>query len=184
MTTNLAAAAGGLTVMFLTWARYKKPDISMTLNGVLGGLVAITAGCLVVTIWGAIVIGIIAGLIITFGIPFIDQKLKIDDPVGAIGVHCMNGVAGTLLVGLFANYLPGTEDAILGLLYGGGIDLLTVQVIGVVAVAAWTLGTSFLLFYGLKKTVGLRVEKVVEIEGLDVHEHGIEAYSDFVSRMN
>ncbi|MBC3899875.1 ammonium transporter [Acetobacterium malicum] len=184
MTTNLAAAAGGLTVMFLTWARYKKPDISMTLNGVLGGLVAITAGCLVVTIWGAIIIGIIAGVIITFGIPFIDQKLKIDDPVGAIGVHCMNGVAGTLLVGLFANYLPGTEDAILGLLYGGGIDLLIVQAIGVIAVAAWTLGTSFLLFYGLKKTVGLRVEKVVEIEGLDVHEHGIEAYSDFVSRMN
>jgi len=184
MTTNLAAAAGGLTVMLLTWIRYKKPDISMTLNGVLGGLVAITAGCLVVDVYGALLIGIIAGIVITFGIPFIDQKLRIDDPVGAVAVHGMNGVVGTLMVGVFANYLPGTEDAILGLLYGGGIDLLTVQAIGVVAVAAWTLSTAFLLFYGLKKTVGLRVEKVVEIEGLDVHEHGIEAYSDFVSRMN
>lgn len=184
MTTNLAAAAGGLTVMFATWIRYKKPDISMTLNGVLGGLVAITAGCLVVTLWGAILIGIIAGLIITFGIPFIDQKLKIDDPVGAIGVHCLNGVAGTLMVGLFANYLPGTEDAILGLFYGGGASVLTVQAIGVLAVAAWTLSTAFILFFTIKKTVGLRVSKVVEIEGLDVHEHGIEAYSDFVSRMN
>jgi Amt family ammonium transporter len=123
-------------------------------------------------------------VIITFGIPFIDQKLKIDDPVGAIGVHCMNGVAGTLLVGLFANYLPGTEDAILGLLYGGGFAQLGVQFVGVLAVAAWTLGSSFILFFVLKKTMGLRVEKVVEIEGLDVHEHGIEAYSDFVSRMN
>jgi len=184
MTTNLAAATGGLTVMFLTWIRYKKPDISMTLNGVLGGLVAITAGCLVVDIYGALLIGIIAGFVITFGIPFIDQKLHIDDPVGAVAVHGMNGVVGTLLVGIFANYLPGTEDATLGLLYGGGIDLLVVQAIGVISVAAWTLSTAFLLFYGLKKTVGLRVDKVTEIEGLDVHEHGIEAYSDFVSRMN
>ncbi|WP_414151083.1 ammonium transporter [Acetobacterium carbinolicum] len=184
MTTNLAAAAGGLTVMFLTWIRYKKPDISMTLNGVLGGLVAITAGCLVVDLYGALLIGIIAGVVITFGIPFIDQKLHIDDPVGAVAVHGMNGVVGTLLVGIFANYLPGTEDATLGLLYGGGIDLLVVQAIGVISVAAWTLSAAFLLFYGLKKTVGLRVDKVTEIEGLDVHEHGIEAYSDFVSRMN
>ena len=184
MTTNLAAATGGLTVMFLTWIRYKKPDISMTLNGVLGGLVAITAGCLVVDIYGALLIGIIAGFVITFGIPFIDQKLHIDDPVGAVAVHGMNGVVGTLLVGIFANYLPGTEDATLGLLYGGGIDLLVVQAIGVISVAAWTLSTAFLLFYGLKKTVGLRVDKVTEIDGLDVHEHGIEAYSDFVSRMN
>lgn len=184
MTTNLAAAAGGLTVMFLTWAKYKKPDISMTLNGVLGGLVAITAGCLVVTLWGAILIGVIAGVVITFGIPFIDQILKIDDPVGAIGVHCMNGVVGTLLVGLLANYLPGTEDAVTGVLYGGGFALLGVQAIGVVSVAAWTVGTSFVLFFVLKKAFGLRVDKVVEIEGLDVHEHGIEAYSDFVSRMN
>jgi len=184
MTTNLAAATGGLTVMFLTWIRYKKPDISMTLNGVLGGLVAITAGCLVVDIYGALLVGIIAGIVITFGIPFIDQKLHIDDPVGAVAVHGMNGVVGTLLVGIFANYLPGTEDATLGLLYGGGIDLLIVQAIGVISVAAWTLSAAFLLFYGLKKTVGLRVDKVVEIEGLDVHEHGIEAYSDFVSRMN
>ncbi|WKY47881.1 ammonium transporter [Eubacteriaceae bacterium ES3] len=184
MTTNLAAAAGGLTTMFLTWMLYKKPDISLTLNGVLGGLVAITAGCLVVTIWGAIAIGIVAGVVITFGIPFLDQKIKIDDPVGAVGVHCMNGVAGTLMVGLFANYLPGTEDAITGLFYGGGVSLLGVQFVGVLAVAAWTLGTAFILFFVLKKTIGLRVEKNVEIEGLDVHEHGIEAYSDFVSRMN
>ncbi|MGV8906411.1 MAG: ammonium transporter [Acetobacterium sp.] len=184
MTTNLAAAAGGLTVMFATWIRYKKPDISMTLNGVLGGLVAITAGCLVVTLWGAILIGIIAGIVITFGIPFIDQKLRIDDPVGAIGVHCFCGVTGTLAVGIFANYLPGTEDAVLGLFYGGGLAVLGVQAIGVISVAAWTLSTAFVLFFVLKKTMGLRVSKTVEIEGLDVHEHGIEAYSDFVSRMN
>lgn len=184
MTTNLAAAAGGITTMALTWLRFGKPDISMTLNGVLGGLVAITAGCLVVTIWGAVAIGIIAGVIITFGIPFIDQTLKIDDPVGAVGVHCMNGVAGTLLVGLFANYAPGTEDAIQGLLYGGGVSLLGVQFIGVLSVAVWTLACAFVLFFILKKTIGLRVPKNVEIEGLDVHEHGIEAYSDFVSRMN
>ncbi|MGD9474809.1 MAG: ammonium transporter [Eubacteriaceae bacterium] len=184
MTTNLAAAAGGLTTMFLTWIRFGKPDISMTLNGVLGGLVAITAGCLVVTIWGAIVIGIIAGVVITFGIPFIDQTLKIDDPVGAVGVHCMNGVVGTLSVGLFANYAPGTEDAVTGLLYGGGVSLLGVQFIGVLSVAVWTLACAFVLFFILKKTIGLRVDKNVEIEGLDVHEHGIEAYSDFVSRMN
>ncbi|MBU4540770.1 MAG: ammonium transporter, partial [Firmicutes bacterium] len=138
----------------------------------------------VVDLYGALVIGIIAGIVITFGIPLLDQKLRIDDPVGAVAVHGMNGVVGTLAVGIFANYLPGTEDALLGLLYGGGIDLLIVQTIGVVAVAAWTLSAAFLLFYGLKKTVGLRVDKVVEIEGLDVHEHGIEAYSDFVSRMN
>jgi Amt family ammonium transporter len=184
MTTNLAAATGGLTVLFMTWFRYKKPDISMTLNGVLGGLVAITAGCQVVTLWGAIIIGIIAGLIITFGIPFLDHILKIDDPVGAVGVHCMNGVAGTLLVGLFANYLPGTEDAILGLFYGGNASLLGVQTLGVITVALWTLSTSFILFFTLKKTMGLRVSKLVEIEGLDVHEHGIEAYSDFVTRIN
>ncbi|MGL4605970.1 MAG: ammonium transporter [Eubacteriaceae bacterium] len=184
MTTNLAAAISGLTVMVSTWLRYGKPDISMTLNGILGGLVAITAGCQVVTLYGALFIGIIAGFIIAFGIPFIDQTLHIDDPVGAIGVHCMNGVVGTLLVGLFANYLPGTKEEILGFFYGGGPELLFIQSIGVLAVAAWTISTGCILFFILKKTMGLRVDKIVEIEGLDVHEHGIEAYSDFVNRLN
>jgi len=184
MTTNLAASASGLTVMLLTWIRYKKPDISMTLNGVLGGLVAISAGCQVVTLWGSFFMGIVAGIVITFGIPFLDKVPKIDDPVGAISIHCFNGVAGTLMVGLFANYLPGTKDAIIGLFYGGTGALLGVQAIGIVVVAVWSLVTSFLLFTVLNKTIGLRVDRMVEIEGLDVHEHGIEAYSDFVSRMN
>lgn len=184
MTTNLAASASGLTVMLLTWIRYQKPDISMTLNGVLGGLVAISAGCQVVTLWGSVFIGIVAGIVITFGVPLLDKVLKIDDPVGAICIHCFNGVAGTLMVGLFANYLPGTKDAMIGLFYGGTGALLGVQAIGIIVVAIWTLMTSFLLFSILNKTIGLRVDKGVELDGLDVHEHGIEAYSDFVSRMN
>lgn len=183
MTTNLAAAAGGLTVMFFTWFRYKKPDVSMTLNGVLAGLVGITAGCQVITLWGSILVGILSGLAVALLVPFIDAKLKIDDPVGAISVHGGCGVLGTLLVGLFANYMPGTEDAVLGLFYGGGFSLLGVQFIGVVAVAAWALCTSGIFFFIVKKCHGLRVDRIVEIEGLDVHEHGCEAYADFVSRI-
>lgn len=183
MTTNLAAAAGGLTVMFFTWFRYKKPDVSMTLNGVLAGLVGITAGCQVITLWGSILVGIISGIAVALLVPFIDSKCKVDDPVGAISVHGGCGVLGTLLVGLFANYMPGTEDAITGLFYGGGFSLFGVQLIGVICVAAWALITSGIFFFILKKAHGLRVERIVEIEGLDVHEHGCEAYADFVSRI-
>lgn len=180
MTTNLAACAAAFTTMVLTWVRYGKPDVSMTLNGVLAGLVAITAGCQVVTIKGAIAIGVVAGLVIVFGIEFIDKALKVDDPVGAVGVHCMNGVLGTLMVGLFANYMPGTEDAVTGLLYGGGASLLGIQALGALSVAAWTITTSFILFGILKKTVGLRVTEQEEVVGLDIHEHNTQAYADFL----
>jgi ammonium transporter, Amt family len=171
MTTNLAAAAGACTVMIITWLRYKKPDVSMTLNGTLAGLVAITAGCAAVSMIGSIFIGIIAGFVVVFGIEFIDKVLKIDDPVGAIGVHGLCGSTGTILVGLFA-----TNG---GLFYGGGLHLLGVQVLGVAAVAVWVLSTTFILFSVLKATVGLRVDKEHEESGLDLNEHGTQAYADF-----
>lgn len=183
MTTNMAAAMGAVTVMIITWLKYGKPDVGLTLNGSLAGLVAITAGCQVITIWGSFWVGIIAGFVIVYGIEFLDQVAKIDDPVGAVGVHCFCGVTGTLVVGLFANYAPGTEDAITGLFYGGGASLLLTQAIGAVAVAVWTLATTFVLFTVIKKTVGLRVSKIEEIQGLDRHEHGVESYADFVPRL-
>ncbi len=183
MTTNLAAAAGGLTVMFFTWIRYGKPDVSMTLNGVLAGLVGITAGCQVITLNGSIIVGIICGIVVALLVPFIDTKLRIDDPVGAISVHGGCGVMGTLLVGLFANYMPGTQDAVLGLFYGGGFAQLGTQFVGVISVAAWALGTSGIFFFIMKKLGKLRVPRIVEIEGLDIHEHGCEAYADFISRI-
>lgn len=175
ITTNLAGATAAIVVMMITWIRYKKPDVSMTLNGVLGGLVAITAGCDVVTPVGGIIIGFIAGFLVVFGIEFIDKVCKVDDPVGAIGVHCFCGVSGTLLVGLFAAY----GDS-LGLFYGGGLKFLGIQAVGVLSVAAWTLITSLILFKTIKATVGLRVSKSEEIRGLDFEEHGIESsYADF-----
>ena len=175
MTTNLSAAIGAVTVMALSWVRYGKPDVSMTLNGALAGLVAITAGCASVGMWGAIAIGFVAGIVVVFGVEFIERKLKIDDPVGAIAVHGMCGAVGTLLVGVFA--LDG------GLIAGGGFGLLAVQAIGVAAYLVWTLATSFILFGGIKKTIGLRVTKEEEIMGLDLGEHGAESYSDFVLKM-
>lgn len=171
MTTNLAAAAGAFVVMVITWLRYGKPDVSMTLNGALAGLVAITAGCASVSMIGSIFIGIIAGFVVMFGIEFFDKVLKIDDPVGAISVHGLCGATGTLCVGLFA-----TEG---GLFYGGGFDKLGVQAIGVGAVAAWVLVTSFILFKIINSTIGLRVSKEHEEIGLDINEHGSEAYPDF-----
>jgi len=171
MTTNLAAAAGACTVMILTWIKYKKPDVSMTLNGALAGLVAITAGCAAVSMAGSIAIGVISGFVIVYGIEFVDKVLKIDDPVGAIGVHGLCGSTGTLLVGLFA-----TDG---GLLYGGGLHLLGIQALGVFSVAAWVLATTFVLFKVIKATIGLRAEKEHELEGLDINEHGTTAYGDF-----
>lgn len=182
MTTNLAAAAAAITTMAVTWIRYGKPEVSMTLNGILAGLVAITAGCQVVTIKGSILIGLIAGVIVVFGVEFVDKILKIDDPVGAVAVHGLNGIAGTLMVGLFANYAPGTEDAITGLLYGGGFSLLGVQAIGVLAVGAWTGGTTFILFQVIKRTMGLRVGHDHETMGLDLVEHNTQAYADFIMK--
>jgi len=173
VTTNMAAAVATVTVMCITWIRYKKPDVSMTLNGSLAGLVAITAGCDLVTPLGAAVIGILAGFVVVFGIEFIDKVLKIDDPVGAIGVHGLCGAFGTIAVGLFAQ-----ED---GLFYGGGVKLLLTQIIGVVSVAAWVTVTMVITFYLIKTIIGLRVSKEEEILGLDIKEHGLtSAYADFM----
>lgn len=171
MTTNLAAAAAATVTMFLTWFRYKKPDVSMTLNGALAGLVAITAGCDGVSYYGALAIGIIAGFIIVFGIEFVDKVLKIDDPVGATSVHILNGVWGTLAVGLF-----NTES---GLFYGAGFTQLGIQAIGVAAYGGWTVITTGILFTVLKKTIGLRVPAEEEITGLDIVEHGNSAYPEW-----
>ncbi len=151
VTTNMSAAVASITVMCITWLRYKKPDVSMTLNGSLAGLVAITAGCDLVTPFSAAIIGIIAGFVVVFGIEFIDKKLKVDDPVGVIGVHGLCGAAGTVLAGLFAE-----EE---GLFYGGGASLLIAQIIGVVAVAAWVAVTITITFLIIKHTIGLRVSK-------------------------
>ncbi len=169
VTTNGAAAAGAIATLITTWIRYGKPGLSMTLNGVLAGLVAITAGCDVVSAEGAVMIGFIAGVIVVFAVEFFDNVLKIDDPVGAVSVHGINGAFGTLAVGLFA-----TEG---GLFYGGGASMLLSQAIGVGAVAAWGLGLGFILFYALKKTIGLRVSAKEEENGLDYYEHGEKAYN-------
>ncbi|GHV51623.1 hypothetical protein FACS1894216_06140 [Synergistales bacterium] len=171
--TNIAAAVSTDVVMFLTWIRYGKPDISMTLNGALGGLVAITAGCDAVSPAGAALIGLIAAVVMVYGIEFIDQKLKIDDPVGAVGVHGICGALGTVLVGFFA--LDG------GLLFGGGAGLLKTQLIGVASVALWVTVTMSVVFIVIKATVGLRVSREEEIEGLDIREHAlISSYADFM----
>lgn len=170
ITTNLAAAAAAVTAMFVSWGLYGKPDISMTLNGALAGLVAITAGCAAVSPMGAFIIGVIAGVVIVFSIEFIDKKLKVDDPVGAISVHGVCGAIGTLLVGVFA-----TDG---GLLYGGGFAQLGVQAIGVLAIGAWAIVTSFIVLFALKKTIGLRVSREEEVDGLDIHEHKSNVYND------
>lgn len=162
MTTNIAAAASTLATLIVTWVRYGKPDVSMTLNGALAGLVAITAGCDVVTNYEAMLIGAIAGVFIVFVIEFIDKKLKVDDPVGAIGVHGGCGLLGTLLAGVF----------------GEGVSLLT-QIIGVFSVLAYVLVSAFIVFTIIDKTVGLRVTPKEEEDGLDIHEHGSSAYANF-----
>jgi Amt family ammonium transporter len=169
ITTNLAAAAGAVSAMVVTWIKYKRPGLSLTLNGALAGLVAITAGCDVVSPGGAAIIGILAGILLVFGVEFIDKVLKVDDPVGAISVHGLNGAMGTILVGLFS-----TDN---GLFYGGGAAQLGSQLIGVLAVAAWAMGLGFVVFITLKKTIGLRVSKRIEEEGLDIYEHGESAYN-------
>jgi len=173
VTTNLAAATAAVFTMFITWIRYKKPDVSMTLNGALAGLVAITAGCDAVSPFGAFCIGIIAAFVIVFGIEFVDKVLKIDDPVGAIGVHGLAGAAGTILTGVFA--LDG------GLAYGGGWAMVGVQALGVVSVAAWVAVTMSIVFTIIKKTMGLRVSRAEEVAGLDITEHNIaSSYADFM----
>ena len=170
--TNAAAAAGGIATLGFTWLKYGKPGLSMTLNGVLAGLVAITAGCDTVTPGGSILIGLMSGILVVLAVEFFDNVVKIDDPVGAISVHAVNGVFGTLMVGLFAK-----ENGISGLFYGGGTSLLVTQLIGVAAVAAWAIGCGLVLFYILKHTIGLRVTKIEEENGLDYYEHGERAYN-------
>jgi ammonium transporter, Amt family len=169
VTTNLAAAAGTVAALVTSWLRFGKPALSLALNGALAGLVAITAGCNIVSPGGAVVIGLLAGVLLVFSVTFFDYVLRVDDPVGAISVHGINGAFGTLMVGLLA-----TDG---GLFYGGGASLLLSQVIGVVAIAAWSMGMGFILFKVLKATVGLRVSRRVEEEGLDIYEHGESAYN-------
>ncbi|WP_322489735.1 ammonium transporter [Chloroflexus sp.] len=175
VTTNLAAAAGALGALFTAWLRYGKPDLGQTLNGVLGGLVAITAGCAYVDPLSSIIIGFIAGPVVVFSAELL-EKLKIDDPVGAVPVHLVNGIWGTLAVGLFAS-IPGNTGTT-GLLYGGGLTLLISQFVGVVAIGFWTVATAALMFFAIKATIGLRVSREEEEAGLDIGEHGMVAYPD------
>lgn len=180
VTTNLAAAAGAVVAMIVSWILGKKPDASMSLNGALAGLVAITAGCYTVTPFGAIMIGAIAGALVYFSVVFIDSILKIDDPVGAVSVHGVCGAFGTLACGLFnAEAVLGIGDANSGLLYGGGFSQFIVQLTGVVSAFAWAFGLGFLMFMLIKMTIGLRASKEEELKGLDITEHGMEAYSGF-----
>ncbi|MCS6984357.1 MAG: ammonium transporter [Leptospiraceae bacterium] len=174
VTTNIAAAAGGLAAMAIAWILFRRPDASMVINGVLAGLVAITAPCYNVNIEGAILIGLIAGVLVVFGVILFDT-LRIDDPVGAISVHGLAGAWGTLAVGLFAD--PRFGDGKAGLFYGGGFSLLGVQALGVLLAFVWAFGVAYVVFLLLKKTIGLRVEEHEELEGLDVSEHGNEAYA-------
>lgn len=171
ITTNLAAAGGAITALLTSWAVFKKPDASMTLNGALAGLVAITAPCASVTPVAALIIGLLAGSLVVFSVLFIDRKLKVDDPVGAISVHGVCGAFGTLSVGLF--------QADGGFFYGGGFKLLGVQALGVAVAFVWSFGIGMILFNIIKATVGLRVTAEEELQGLDIGEHGMEAYSGF-----
>lgn len=179
VTTNLAAAAGAIAAMVTIWILGKKPDVGMTANGALGGLVGITAGCAFVENWAAVVIGILAGVIVVLSVKFIDS-IHIDDPVGAISVHGVCGAVGTLAVGLFASprLIEAAGVGTKGLFYGGGLAQLSVQALGVAAVAAWALGASAIVFTVIKATVGLRVSAEEEIEGLDVGEHGMWGYAE------
>lgn len=173
VTTNLAAATATVATMIITWIRYKKPDISMTLNGSLAGLVAITAGCDMVNPVGAFFIGLIAAFVVVFGIEFIDKVCKVDDPVGAVGVHGLCGAVGTILTGVFA--VEG------GVMYGGGFSFLSVQLIGVGAVILWVAVTMTIIFTVIKHTIGLRASVEEETKGLDATEHNLSSsYADFM----
>ncbi len=172
--TNISAAAAAVMAMLVTRFKYGKPDVSMTLNGALAGLVAITAGCASVSFSGAAMIGAIAGILVVSSVEFLDKKIRIDDPVGAVSVHGTCGAFGTVMVGLFA--VDG------GLFYGGGATLLGVQFIGVLATLAWVGVTAAILFGILNATGILRVNREAEIRGLDIKEHGMESYADFVPR--
>ena len=179
LTTNLAAAAGALVATALAWGMLGKPDLGMTINGALGGLVGVTASCAFVSLTSSLIIGGIAGALIVMGVLFLD-KVKLDDPVGALAVHGMGGIFGTLAVGLFAQdvYAPGTTGN--GLFFGGGFTLLMNQFIGVAAVGAFVFAVSLVVWLAIKLTIGVRVSEEEELEGLDIGEHGNRAYPDFV----
>ena len=187
VTTTIAPAVATVVCMIFTWVKYGKPDVSMCLNASLAGLVAITAPCDVTDAFGSMVIGAVAGVLVVFGVWLLDYKLHIDDPVGAVAVHMMNGIWGTLAVGLFATpTAPGYSIAnaageeLKGLFYGGGFELLGLQLLGFVAVAAWTAVTITILFLVIKSTIGLRASREEEIKGLDITEHGLtSAYAGF-----
>jgi Amt family ammonium transporter len=176
VTTCLSAAAGAVSALVFSWMWFKKPDCSMTLNGLLAGLVGITAPCAVVSPGASIVIGFIAGILVVLSVEFIDKILKVDDPVGAASVHLVCGIFGTLAVGIWAN---APEDGVLGLLHGGGLTQLGIQGLGVLAVGAWAGIISLILFLLIKVIFGLRVTPKVEMMGLDLAEHKAEAYSGF-----
>ncbi len=179
LTTTVAPAVATVVCMIFTWIKYGKPDISMCLNASLAGLVGVTASCDTVNCLGAGIIGIVSGLLVVFGVWLLDFKLHVDDPVGAVAVHCLNGIWGTFAVGLFSDpSVPGNDIA--GLFYGGGFKQLGLQALGFVAVAAWTAVTITITFLIIKKTLGLRVEEREEIIGLDQTEHGLpSAYAGF-----
>ena len=187
LTTTVAPAVATVVCMIFTWIKYGKPDVSMCLNASLAGLVAITAPCDVTDALGAAIIGAVAGLLVVFGVWLLDHKLRIDDPVGAVAVHCMNGIWGTIAVGLFAtDTAPGysianaSGETIKGLFYGGGFELLGIQLTGFASVALWTAVTITITFLVIKAIVGLRVTREEEIEGLDATEHGLpSAYAGF-----
>jgi Amt family ammonium transporter len=179
LTTTVAPSIATFVCMVYTWVHYGKPDVSMCLNASLAGLVAVTASCDTCDALGSAVIGAVAGLLVCFGVWFCDYVIRVDDPVGAVAVHCLNGIWGTFAVGLFSNpAVPGNDIA--GLFYGGGFHQLGLQTIGFLAVAAWTVVTISITFTVIKKTVGLRVSEEEEIVGLDIMEHGLpSAYAGF-----
>ena len=179
MTTNLAACAGTIAALVTAWIIMKKPDLTMALNGSLAGLVAITAPCDQVTCNAAIVIGLVAGVLVVLSV-FAMDRIHIDDPVGAVSVHCVNGVWGTLAVGLFAApEALGYGNTMVGLFYGGGFKYLGVQALGAGATCVWAFGTGLAIFFALKKLGILRVSEKTELKGLDVTEHGQDAYASF-----
>ena len=180
LTTTVAPAVATVVCMIFTWIKYGKPDVSMSLNASLAGLVAITAPCDVTDCFGAIIIGAVAGLLVVFGVWLLDYVLRIDDPVGAVAVHCMNGIWGTIATGLFATTSAPGNDTLTGLFYGGGFTLFGKQLLGMFSVIAWTVVTITITFMIIKATVGLRVSEEEEIEGLDSCEHGLaSAYAGF-----
>ena len=180
LTTTVAPAVATLVCMIFTWVKYGKPDVSMCLNASLAGLVGITAGCDVMDCFGSAMVGIVSGLLVIFGVWLLDQKLHIDDPVGAVAVHMMNGIWGTLAVGLFAT-TSAPDCEINGLFYGGGFSQLGLQALAVLAVAAWTAVAITITFLVIKHTIGLRASVEEETRGLDVTEHGlVSSYADFM----